>query len=769
MASKSLRVRYRPIRIGWCVEDGNLNEFRRAARLTHTLSGGKFNPIIPVGSNAARALVEHFRVDVLFPIETTEASLSFIGSFPHLTTPHFDQRIFDNYMGRMEPNYLDISHWLDELAHDLGRPEADPSQPASSSPELNPYGLVHWTQGDPLEDVLLATFGAYPPPMGIGRDYVRFIIDNLRPAIYDAKIEESIPSYLLKQMTASSISTLDLNWDRIPSQDSAGFYAGRSDNFVDLVNYWNMRAADMNVLFLDPNHLNRLEQLRDDQIQFILRRDMSAEFPRTINVWSREQELAAGVGIHPSALPTFFVVDGISAMEPGIRPPLHYFRNRSVLGPSFDDPADPTLAVQLPEKPFDAHEELSQQHFVVSIHPPIEDADSEHTLWTPHIPELNHWYGIQLVSQSRFLRVETEGFGIISSITDESLEVSLIKRLDLARKLFEYAGIEAQPNVPGRIASRLIRQLGGLQGCRVLKIAGVRKLIKEYGPLKEFGRTVANSIIGNRDLAAGTGDFSAYEDLYIRPRQSGQKKLKPEDAFLYLLDKGAFRVGLTLTCSVCDLQFWAALDNVAELMTCEVCGSRFDIKRQLKDRDWMYRRSGLFGKDNNQEGSIPVALTLQQLSANLRSSYSGSMFITNLTLKPVSAQIEPCETDLFVAIQAHETVQVIVGECKDSGGSITGDDARKMAAVADAFPREHFDPYVLFSKTAPFTDDDIANCGLAQPKYSRQRVIMLTDRELESHQIFERAAQDLQLRNPSGTLENMAEMTRQIYFSGRKA
>jgi hypothetical protein len=164
-----------------------------------------------------------------------------------------------------------------------------------------------------------------------------------------------------------------------------------------------------------------------------------------------------------------------------------------------------------------------------------------------------------------------------------------------------------------------------------------------------------------------------------------------------------------------------------------------------------------------------VALTLQQLSANLRSSYSGSMFITNLTLKPVSAQIEPCETDLFVAIQAHETVQVIVGECKDSGGSITGDDARKMAAVADAFPREHFDPYVLFSKTAPFTDDDIANCGLAQPKYSRQRVIMLTDRELESHQIFERAAQDLQLRNPSGTLENMAEMTRQIYFSGRKA
>jgi hypothetical protein len=227
-------------------------------------------------------------------------------------------------------------------------------------------------------------------------------------------------------------------------------------------------------------------------------------------------------------------------------------------------------------------------------------------------------------------------------------------------------------------------------------------------------------MIGNRDLVTGKGDFAAYEDLYIEARQDGQKKLKPEDAFLYLLDRGVFRVGLTLTCSVCDLQFWAALDNVAELMTCEVCGSRFDIKRQLKDRGWMYRRSGLFGNENNQEGSIPVALTLQQLSANLRSTYSGSLFMTNMALKPVSAQIEPCETDLFIAVQAHETIQVVVGECKDGGGAITADDARKMSAVADAFPWEHFDPYILFSKTGPFTAEDISNCSLAQPKHSRQ-------------------------------------------------
>lgn len=113
--------------------------------------------------------------------------------------------------------------------------------------------------------------------------------------------------------------------------------------------------------------------------------------------------------------------------------------------------------------------------------------------------------------------------------------------------------------------------------------------------------------------------------------------------------------------------------------------------------------------------------------------------------------------------------QVVVGECKDVGGVITADDARKMSAVADAFPWEHFDPYILSSKTGPFTAEDISNCFLAQPKHSRQRVIMLTDRELEAHDPLDRSAEEIELRIGSRTLEGMADVTRQRYFSGRHA
>jgi hypothetical protein len=38
------------VRVGWCIEHDDLDGLRTALRLTHTLWGGRFNPIIPVGN-----------------------------------------------------------------------------------------------------------------------------------------------------------------------------------------------------------------------------------------------------------------------------------------------------------------------------------------------------------------------------------------------------------------------------------------------------------------------------------------------------------------------------------------------------------------------------------------------------------------------------------------------------------------------------------------------------------------------------------------------
>jgi hypothetical protein len=42
-----------------------------------------------------------------------------------------------------------------------------------------------------------------------------------------------------------------------PGWDGPGFYSGDAGNLDDLVTCWNLRAAHIPVLFVDPNHMDR--------------------------------------------------------------------------------------------------------------------------------------------------------------------------------------------------------------------------------------------------------------------------------------------------------------------------------------------------------------------------------------------------------------------------------------------------------------------------------------------------------------------------------
>jgi hypothetical protein len=87
---------YRPIRIGWVIPERNIPRLTTAAAWNSCLWGGRFNPIIPIhDAELAEQLVKIFGVDVLIPIDGTEATRSFIDRFPHLTHDRWRERIFD--------------------------------------------------------------------------------------------------------------------------------------------------------------------------------------------------------------------------------------------------------------------------------------------------------------------------------------------------------------------------------------------------------------------------------------------------------------------------------------------------------------------------------------------------------------------------------------------------------------------------------------------------------------------------------------------------
>jgi hypothetical protein len=125
----NLRVSYRPVRVGWCVRLGNVEDVRRVLRWTHTVWGGRYNPIIPVGAGVdGKKLVSRFRVDALYPAIDDPALKSFADSFPHLRWPEFQRgtEFFEETGTGKESPLLDISHPVSRLHRDYVKGETNP-------------------------------------------------------------------------------------------------------------------------------------------------------------------------------------------------------------------------------------------------------------------------------------------------------------------------------------------------------------------------------------------------------------------------------------------------------------------------------------------------------------------------------------------------------------------------------------------------------------------------------------------------------------------
>ena len=308
--------------------------------------------------------------------------------------------------------------------------------------------------------------------------------------------------------------------------------------------------------------------------------------------------------------------------------------------------------------------------------------------------------------------------------------------------------------------------MGDIQACRVFKVSGVRELIEKYKPAFSFEKTEACRVIGNCSATTGKPDFEKFEDLYIEPRIHGTK-LKPHDVFKYLVERGVFRVGLKLRCSNCELEFWQALDYVKTKTTCEYCGTKFDVTRQLSDRNWAYRRSGIFGNDDHQGGGVPVALTLQQLDS--MSMLGENIYITGTNLKNMDATkglIRDCEADFIMLSQHHNTgISIVIAECK-ANSKVTDIDVKNLANVADILERHGIHAYILFSKLSDFSEEEIQNIQSAQHEYLK-RIILLTSRELEKWFIYEDDEKIYDIDMHAVSWADMAENTDRIFFQKR--
>jgi hypothetical protein len=570
MNTVNLAITYRPVRIGWCVELGNREDVRRAIRWTHTLWGGRYNPIIPVSQGVDSALlVKRFQVDVLFPVREDGELIKFADSFsylrwPSLRTPGF---FVENDSGKEAP-FLGIAHPVFDIYDKFVKGEVKTKYNASR---------YTWDSADPLADVFLTQFGDYPPVEETGIDYAAFVMKHLGGSEIPIASIDPLPSDAVMALTPSKLTTYDLDPDSRSHYDE-GFYVGHADNFEDIVNFWNLRASDQELYFIDPTHEERFVGLRDAYIETLQHKGELGKVQNAIGVWTRKDGPSQGLSRFGKIISGDIVQNFVSSLTA----PLMQFSQRSALGHLSEHGNKTLVSFQLPEKPFRQANSFFQEEMAVGIRPILSlITDPEKMLTTLFLPELNDFYRQAMMVVGDEIRSQRSGFAVITSATADDLSFYALQTSQLITKFFELYGIKAEPSVPGRIAKRIIQQMGGLQGCRVFKLPGVRKLIKEYSPLRSFTRGAATFMISQLDPVTKIPDLPT---LFVQGEQ-----LTSASAFDYLLSKGVFRAGLELTCPNCDLEFWVALEGLGHEVTCEYCGQRFNLTRQLKDRDWRFR------------------------------------------------------------------------------------------------------------------------------------------------------------------------------------
>jgi len=782
METVRVNIAYRPLRICWAIKGGDKASFRKAVQYSHALWGGRFNPIVVVDRESeAKRLVELFRVDMIFPIGDSEEVKAFVAKFPHLINPFFHDSIFvGKGESRVQSQVLDIQNMLVYLRE---RPEWN---------EIRKQGIriYTWGQADPLADLFLMQLGAYPAVEDISIDYGQMLKEAGDASEFAIDPAKELPVDILNRPSVSYFSRygLERHYSLRSGWDYPGFYLGDASNLDDLVAFWNLRACDVALWFIDARHVERYEVFipvwrKSMEEMLSYRKD---KFPEHVAIWMRQDchsdagdvemwKATFGDGPHTICYVDEHLWNGLN-----IRPPLMYFSEVASLGVLVTEPGKPRLAFGLNDKPFATDAWFHSQHLVASLSF-IGGlyGNEDYTLDPPYVPELNEFYARSMYFQYRRLRIEPERIGLVINATSTDASMYALPVADLFKRIFDLAGFTSKVSSGGLIVRQLITQLGGVSGAIVFKIPGVRRLLRTHGPTAAFTKKSAIQLIGSKDQENPEASFKDHLDLYLEPRPQGEK-LTAEGVFGYLVEKGLFRIGTELTCPHCQMASWTSLDALRQKLTCEMCGREFDATRQLVNAEWHYRRSGVLGAERNAQGAVPVALTLQQLNANLSSTFRNHLYSPSLDLIPKNGVALPASEVDFAWIVSQpypEKTIVILAECKDwgrksardgDGGTIDEKDIQNLRAVADAFPSDRFETFILLAKLCPFTPQEIDLAKSLNDKH-RRRVILLTDRELEPYNLYERTGKLFRVPGHGGSAEDLAQATEAIFLNPQPA
>jgi len=717
MTLANVQIEYRPLRIGFCVRYGNIQDVVTASRISSILWGGVYNPIIPVGSpdDLANKLVNVFPIDILVPLAETSEIKSFIDKYNWARLPRMYRNsilVKDSYnKGYMKTCVLDISH----LLRNLWDKEFKFAKDGTSK-----CAIVSWKASDPYKDLYPLIFGDYPKEI-FSFQYMDSFKKATRAQDINIEPKKNIPALAATVITPIGLTAQLLNsWGGSGLGD--GVYVGDHKYFLDVVNFWNIRAAGTYLTFLPKTNSRRFSSYVRSRLSNINSRGYTFKENRTnVSVWFLDETKDDIDEIRDNIKPfvrkdRVFSFRGTSALSwngLNIMPSYHALGEASCIADIESKYDKPTVTVHLSDKPIQKRERrFREQFFVVSLNTHYATKFPEHTTILPLLPDLNEWYSEQIVYETWGVRainsIHGSSIGFITNIDVDTISFYPIRKYELIKKILERALISANISGAGLVAKRLIVLMGGINwSARIFKIPGVRKFIHDTNPLRQHTRyEIENRIYDN-------GSFNRF----VREFGLGEMPLTTAQIFDTMLKHNLLRAGIEVRCPKCSLKAWITLNDIDEFYSCDYCqeNSKFieavepvkmkdgDEEKTIDGVKWCYRLSGLLEKSDKQQGAIPVILTLQRLDIGMHFIFGNEgIWSTALDLQyEINGKKQNAESDLVVfdisQRASKQDFEILIGECK-TGQRITRAQIDRLVEVKKLIEKSGIKCHIVFTK-----------------------------------------------------------------------
>lgn len=753
MANTSFSIKYRPVKIGFLIREGEVDDLVSVAGINTLLWGGVYNPVIPVAEaslEATRKLINLFDVDILVPIVHTESIDAILKEYEHLRDPsHYSKNVFyEDWRSKKQViGYLDVInivnyYWKNEFK--------DKPQDFKSN-----CALVEWDKDDELSKLFSISFGYFPTEHNLKEDFQRAFVYGLRSNV--AKIKKGAKLIGKISNYADPLSATSFKLE-VYGEGVDGIFIGSINSFSDLLYFWNLRASGRRVDFLPIEGAERYSSYIKELLKHLDKRpDRHPGYEDGILIYHSGAQDQAEELMKSFKTKKHFVYSERFDDLYDYGKSEFYFDWQRGSGAVEKSYGSYNVNLALPEKEFLAKGELPidrnhrAQRMAVSIDPISEFEYPGHTLRLPYKKELNTFFSREVTLDPWELRVQRDGFALLIDTEDSSVNLRPIAHELIIERLFKLAGFASNLSQPGLLTKLIINSMGKfdpLEGGRVFKITGVRKLIESRDAKSKKGLTwsQATKIIWDNN-------FSKFEELYIESRES--KKLTTAATFNYLIKKRIFtakasrfarilRLRQEFKCPNCGLKEKILVADFERELRCSFCNIENHMPSQVlssfqskSNKNIRFVRTGLFKKDNHQEGALPVILSLLTLSRVFDSHRFP--YTTSLHLKSNFN----CEIDFCVLqYKGNRGIQIGIAECKSDGQKITSQDVSNLKRVQDELIKHGLDCYIIFSKTTDEYSDDEKRL-FKDLHNEKRKFIVLSNPELEPyHPFWERKDED---------------------------